>query len=482
MTRPRPLFGRIPACPPGTVGQARVLAGAGLLLLLAGAGCARSPAPPAGNLVVVCIDTLRTSHLGAYGYRRATSPAIDALAARGALFRSAQSPSNWTVPAVGSILTGRLPSEHGAHLGAGPRELGRAPEAPRSLRQDLPLLSELLARQGFATALWSGNPYLYGRFKDGFQTATVGRADGDAQIDAILAWLAARGGGRFFLYWQIMDLHQPLDPPAALERRFAADAPPGFPSEKVRDWDFARLEDDATPAFRAYREQRTALYDATLVHVDELVRRLLDELRRAGLERSTLVVVTADHGEEFWDHWREERALADDPRGIWGIGHGHTMYQELLHVPLVFAGPGVAAGARSPCPVDLLDLVPTALARLGLPPLPGARGRDLSPLLAGDHPPCAARPLLAEAPAYGPDSFALRLGRFKLVRRGEQVVRLYDLAGDPEERTDLAPRRPDAVAQLTALARAARGPAASATPETVLDEKVRADLRALGYL
>ena len=76
-------------------------------------------------------------------------------------------------------------------------ELGRAPEAPRSLRKDLPLLSELLARQGFATALWSGNPYLYGRFKDGFQTAEVGRADGDAQIDAILADLKPRGSWRF---------------------------------------------------------------------------------------------------------------------------------------------------------------------------------------------------------------------------------------------------------------------------------------------
>lgn len=463
--------------PPGR-GWAGVVVGVALLAL----GCARSPAPPADNLVVIVIDTLRASHVGAYGYSRPTSPALDALAARGVLFRTAQSPSNWTVPSVGSLLTGAFPSQHGAHLGDGPRELGRAPEAPRSLSPSVPLLSEILTRAGFQTALWSGNPFLYGRFREGFGTVRAGRADGGEQIGEILDWVRANRERRFFLYWQIMDLHQPLDPPAELERRFAPDAPPDFPDEKTRDWDFGRLESDADRAFLRYRTLRTALYDATILHVDGLVGRLLEELRASGLQSSTLVVVTADHGEELWDHWREERALADDPRGIWGIGHGHSMYQELLHVPLLIAGPGARRGASSDCPVALTDVVPTVLARLGVPPAPHAAGLDLSGFLAGSARGCPQRPLLAEAPAYGPDSFALRMGHWKLVRRGDDLVQLYDLERDPGERTEVSALHPGLVTRLKGLAERLRAQASEVTPETVLDEKLREELRSLGYL
>jgi arylsulfatase A-like enzyme len=198
-----------------------------------------------------------------------------------------------------------------------------------------------------------------------------------------------------------------------------------------------------------------------------------------------LVVLTSDHGEEFWDHALEEATLGGDPRRLWGVGHGHSMYEELLRVPLVIAGPGVPAARLASCPARQVDVMPTALQLLGLPGSRAARGRSLVAVSLADLAgTCAELPALAESPAYGPDSGAVIWKGRKLISRYGRGELLFDLRNDPAERHDLAPGQPSLAAGMrTILGRelAAAGRLRSADAAQ-LDEETRRELRALGYL
>jgi arylsulfatase A-like enzyme len=282
-----------------------------------------------------------------------------------------------------------------------------------------------------------------------------------------------------------MDLHEPIEPPEPYFSLFEA---PGFGPRLPEDGKWAHMKETnlQDPAFLRYRAHHIAVYDGALRYVDSQVERLLARLRQLGLERDTLVVVTSDHGEEFWDHAILERTLAEDPRGFWGIGHGHTMFQELLHIPLIFRGPGVRAGTAIDCPVGQIDVAPTALELLGLPPEAGMRGRSLAPLLWGSSTDaCDERVQIAESPAYGPDSTAVSWKGEKLILRHAAKPFLYDLRRDPRERDDLSERRPQAVAGLRHMLEAERpeGGVIPSSGEIIpLDEDKAAELRALGYL
>lgn len=458
--------------------RTRRIAPLALTALLAACAPERFEAP---NVVVICIDTLRADHVGAYGYRRPTTPVIDAVAARGVLFEQVQSASNWTVPAVASIFTGRLPRSHGAVVPGALKHLGSVPKAPNEIAREVPVLAEILRDAGYRTALFSGNPYLYGRFQAGFDRAVVKSADADAHLPGILAWLGATRGERFLLYWQIMDLHQPIDPPAESANLFVRDPPPGFPEDIHRGWTFGNLREEEEPGFRRYAELKTGLYDGALRWVDDRISHLLSALDDLELTGDTLVVITSDHGEEFWDHFQEQAASGADPRGIWGIGHGHTMYQELLRVPMIVAGPGIAEDRRVRCPVSSVDLFPTILSVLGVPAVPND-GRDLSAFVGSGPPQCTERPLLSAAPAYGPESGAVRAGDLKLIWRDGAPPLLFDLAADPSERRNLAGHRPEDVRRLSGMlpkVTAGRRPAGEAR---TLDDALLEELRSLGYL
>ena len=158
-------------------GRAGVIATLAVLLAIGltaiGTGC-RKPrvAVPVRNLVVICIDTLRADHVGAWGYERATTPAIDALARRGVRFANAFSTSSWTVPSVASILTSLPPALHGAGVFGQVRQLSET-QPPHQVSAEIPMLAQHVSALGYRTALFSANPFLYGRFKDGFETAVV---------------------------------------------------------------------------------------------------------------------------------------------------------------------------------------------------------------------------------------------------------------------------------------------------------------------
>ncbi|HEY8019700.1 MAG TPA: sulfatase [Thermoanaerobaculia bacterium] len=469
-------------------------ASACIALAAAAAACmacaspAAAPAPgPARNLIVVCIDTLRADHVSAYGYPRPTTPLADELARDGAVFTNAYAHSNWTVPSTASLLTSLYPSEHGAGIAGKVRLLGE--DTPiLQIRDGVETLAMRLRRAGFRSGLFSANPFLFGRFEAGFDTAEVGRRNAAQLTAAALRWLDGKASERFFLYLQYMDLHQPVEPPPPFFDLFPA-AEGGARGPQHGGWSFAGLRDQRDlddPAFRRYRAHRLALYDGALRFVDEEVRRLYRRLEATGRAQQTLVVITSDHGEEFWDHALAEGAIGADPRGFWGVGHGHSMYEELLRVPLILHGPGVAANRRVPCAVRQVDVVPTVLELLGLPSPAGIRGRSLGPLLRRSPAPeaCVETPRIAESPAYGPDSRAVTWKGRKLIARGDGGELLFDLRADPGERRDLAGAQPRLAATLRGLLQRELASAADRARSRALelDDRTKRDLRALGYL
>ena len=438
-------------------------------LLVAGAAAywlSRPRVPRIRRVVLISVDTLRPDHLGAYGYSRPTSPAFDALAARGVLFEDASSPAPWTLPAHATLLTGLYPGRHGlkAH--------------DRYLPPELETLATRLGRNGWVTAAVVNSHNLSARFglDRGFQEfryveEDVARREPErAIVDQALAWLKRHRDARLFLFVHSYDVHSDYASLPALERAFDT-SPPG-------------RADGTTRQLTAFREGRARLaaadakhlvdlYDAGIRQFDDELARLVDGMRQERLLDDALVIVTSDHGEEFFEHG--------------GVLHGRTQYEEVLRVPLVFVGPALPSGLRVAAPVSLLDVLPTTLALVGVPSPEVADGEDLRPLLRGAGPRrLLLRPLFGEADHNNrePDMLrSLRQGRLKLhLDRSTGALRLYDLADDPGERLDVAAARADAIVPLRELLdrflriQPVVAPALQLAPEEI--EK----LRALGYV
>jgi len=444
------------------------------------AAAAASPPRPADaarpNLVVYLIDTLRADHLGCYGYPRPTSPVIDRLAGEGVRVVDSRAQSSWTKPGVASVLTGLFPSQHGAEL--------RAERIPERIE----LLSERLTAAGYQTALFTTNANITKRFGfdqgwEEFHYLAHKRSGGrwehysSAEIHReVVGWLERRDPARpFFLFVHTLDPHDPYRPAEPFRARLA----PEVDVERAccARSNVLRALDPA--AARARARDAALLYDAEIAENDAAFGELLGELARRGLDAATAVLLTSDHGEEFYEH------------GGWK--HGFTLYEEQLRVPFVLRLPGRAhAGTVVDGPVDQIDVVPTFLDLAGLPATPELPGRSLLAALAGGGERAAARPSFARLERPGLELVAAEARSFKLIRaRGEWTppagrppVELYDLARDPGEGLDLARertlRRPF-LESLLRLHERALGPAAA--PETTpIDPDTERTLRALGYI
>lgn len=437
---------------------------------------APDPTPSAAgrpNILLVTVDTLRADHLGAYGYEEARTGSIDALAAGGLTFDQATVQSPWTFPSFASILTSRYPGELGLACG----DTLFAEIQRRRVDAEERILAEELKDAGYCTAAVLTNPWLLPHFGliqgfddfipvderqfhhiAGLKNLTVLKlshrfpiADrwlrtlyewitgpaGEAAVMEVCAervteeavrWLRDRRRAPFFLWVHYVDPHCPFDPPEAFQPDLA-----DFPAERREFLTSYNAEDIHTGLARLTRRDRealAALYDAEIAYVDECVGELFAELETLGLAGDTLVIFTSDHGEEFWDHG--------------GYQHGHTLYDELIRVPLIFRGPGVkAVPRRVAADVRLLDLMPTLLELAGRPPPPGTRGRSLAPHLAGE-----AGGQLEDVFAFSEGLYlteerkAVRGNGLKLIYRpGSEEYELYDLAKDPGERQDISQSR-----------------------------------------
>ncbi len=452
---------------PGT--GARVPLVLPLVLALALTAC-RTDSPglaPRGPIIVIAIDTLRADHLGLYGYERETSPRLDSLAAEGVVFEHAFATASWTLPSMTSLLTGTWPREHGAGYA---RTRGGRQRFSR-LREEVPTLAELLQDAGYATGAVANVGFMSPRFGfgRGFDTYDwVSSTDEESRragesVDRALAWIDANDDRPFFFMLHLFDPHRHFDAPEPFRGKF---------TEAYRDRygdTLATLESRLEAERQSDLEFHVAAYDEEIAYTDDQVGRFVDGLRDRGIWDEALVVMTADHGESLHDH--DER------------GHGGTLYNELIRVPLVVWG-AAPTGARERAPVSLVDFTPTALQWAGAPSPPGLPGVSLLGPLAGMEP-FPERLIAAEIEVNGSDVQAVIRWPYKLITGPDpESMMLFDLQRDFAERMDLVALSESTAAEtanelrqlLRNVRRRLRG------EEVQLDPAEVEELRALGYI
>ncbi len=423
------------------------------------AGC--GPEPPKPNVLLVSIDALRADRLSAYGYSRPTSPFLAELGASGTVFEHAFVNTHGTTPSHTTMLSGLHQGTHGVGL-----EGTRGGVVPSPIPAAVELLPEILRAAGYATIGVTdggnvGRQFGFARGFDVFDDRGGGMRRTGSRLEMALARARqARPRAPVFVFFHTYAVHSPYDPAPEFRRRLGiADAVPAAATRFLR----AHV-DDAAGVGDSRLAEISALYDAEIREADEELRLLLERLRGSGVLDRCLVLVTSDHGEEFGEHG--------------GLLHRGLLYDELLRVPLLVAGPGVPAGRRDARLVSTVDIVPTILTYLGLPVGSSLQGKSF---LGGDGAPRAER-VFAQ---YGASSFAIRTPQWKLIASSSGKLELYDLARDPGERRNLAAvdgaARDQLLGQLREW-RAGQRPVPQTAPELALDPEEIERLRALGYL
>ncbi|HKB07374.1 MAG TPA: sulfatase [Candidatus Polarisedimenticolia bacterium] len=441
------------------------------LVLLSGCGGAGRP-----NILLIVVDTARADRFSFAGYARPTSPEIAHLASEGTIYERAYTPAPWTLPAHASLFTGLFPSSHGADSGH------------LRLDDEFRTLAECLHDAGYRTQGYAANPWVgrqYG-LAQGFDTYEEIRKEGrggeedagakalNARVERFLEWRGDNPDARrqpFFIFINYLELHLPYDPPEPSGSRFLPAGVDRAAVERLRRFkhpDEVRYVLGLGGPSGDDLSILSDLYDGEIAYIDGRVGDLARFLREKGLLDETFLIVTSDHGEAIGDH------------GF--LDHKMNVFDELLRIPLVVRHPGtVKAGRRIREPVMLQDLYPTLLALAHAPPgqTPGgASGPRESFLLpgidglgapAGPARETGERTLVAEfarpiqfleiieqrfpEATIGPwdrELVAYRRGDEKLHWASDGRDRLYDLAADPGETTDLAVTRADRVRELTA--------------------------------
>jgi len=397
-------------------------------LLLFGCGGGGDPDLQDPDIVLILLDTVRSDHLSVNGYHRETTPVIDSLAASGIMWDRVQAQSSWTLPAMASIMTGLSQRSHDAGFAAG-EFYGIDPVLPT-----IPLLLKRNAR--YQTAAFYNVIFMNQDF--GFHTGFdhfdcqgfVGKAsirDAGMTVDDFLEWYdSSRDPERpLFTAIHFFDPHLPYSPPPPYDTLYSdPKADPLF----NRFWG-GRNQVEAVNLGEVEMtdeqlEIMVGLYDGEIAFTDTQIGRLITELDRRERLDNTVFVLVADHGEEFLDHG--------------GFGHGHTLYQELLDVPLIFCGRGIQPASRHDVAAHI-DLLPTLLGLAGVEKPIWAEGRDLfAGESSGDMRYVPSSNLI-----WSPyDLAALRMENRVIVGNPmEQEPVLYDLDSDPRQNEPLVPSR-----------------------------------------
>ena len=456
---------------------------AGAVLARGAAGLLDGPDGRRPNVLPISIDTLRADRLGAYGYERPTSPALDGrLANAGVVFEQTWSHSPKTTPSHMTMLTSLYECEHGIGLW----DKGRA----AALSPRVHTLAERLKNAGYDTAAFTAGAHMHRDrgFAQGFDVYKHGD-----QLRRALAFLDTHGRRPFFLFFHTYQVHDPYTPPATTMNAFATDPVPAIlrAIESIRDgvgsWEKAHriFWDSVDPTSPRDVRFVSDLYDAGIRRMDDTtLTPLLDRLDALDLAPETIVVFTSDHGEAFHEHGH---FLHDD------------LYVETLHVPLVLRWPGVLpAGRRVPMPARLVDLMPTILDLCGVAIPTQAEGTSLAnvargtettrPTATGSGP--APGVTISEYPSPpGRILQSVRTGRFTLIVDGTNV-QFFDHRSDPLEQQDIASVQPARVEIVLAHLRRWRGMCAARAPAfrprdvdaAGPDEETVRQLRALGYV
>jgi arylsulfatase A-like enzyme len=421
------------------------------------------------NVVLLSVDTLRADRLGAYGYQKQTAPAMDAQLAAGVTFEAAMAQRAATWPSLASLLTGLYPSAHGvAENGYG-------------FPDGLPTLPKVLHQAGYRTGAFLSN--MCDANHQGWDDfACSGGQDGKT-VHRAESWVGQLSKDKpFFLWVHLFGAHNPYynggDQGAQLD--------PGYDGP-VRPKKWALDAINKTKPALSERDLRhlDLLYDAAVQGSDRSIAAVVGALRAAGLLDRTVVVLTADHGEELYQHNRY-------------LFHSCSVYQTALHVPLGIAAPSLLkAGARVPQTVELIDVMPTLLDLVGVAAPREQHGRSLVPYLERPDAGGPGKPAFSE---YGASTLrTVAADGFKLIDNPDGYdpvcipeapphhypigrAELYDLRHDPGEQKNLAAADPARVAALQKLLRQRFSGLARRAPQGELPEKIRKQLKALGYV
>ena len=412
------------------------------------------------NLILVSIDTLRADRLGAYGYDRDTSPAIDALARRGVRFETAIAESSWTLPSHVTLMSGLPPALHGVTV------------PTRKVSPDVPLLAEVLRDDGFRTIGLTAGRFLAERF--GFDRGFE-HFNGDNLSFARALGMASKriaeidAAERFFVFIHTYAVHCPYDPPPKYAARFATRPAADRIDTRGRCGHPHYNRMSLTPGQARFISDR---YDGSIRYADDVLGEFLERLERSGRLATTLVAITSDHGEEFLEHGK--------------IGHRGTLYIQSVRVPWLMAGPGLPPSVVAE-PVSLADVMPTLLDLLGVSP-PPMRGISMLPVIRGEREANRDR-LVFSQNDWGLPGYGAVVGNHHIVVDNLRArARLYDWRADPDEQDDRAGRDAERTRELFLTARARfndlnRDPARiAADPVGEVSPEDRAQLEALGYI
>lgn len=452
-----------------------------LIALLAVAACDGGAQPEADsrpNILLIVVDTLRADHLSQYGYGLQTGVGLDSFTQDAHQFLNAYSVSPRTGPSTASLLTGLAPETHGVFNSRNP------------LPSSVDTLAERLSAAGWSTVGFSHNAVVGSRsgFGQGFESFTDYEGgvraypDVSELVQGATEWLATRDDRPFFMYLHAMNVHGPYETPESHSGDLLGRPPAQgfeFYGPLMKGVMRGGLANRArvTPEFLTSLQEQ---YDSAIRYTCDQLARVLERLREAGTYDETLVILTADHGEELFDHG--------------GFGHAYTLHREVLHVPLFVKLPGQRSRRMQSSPTSLLDIHPTLLSLVGLDVPVGLHGRSLAQLLGGESGEEGLtdvdRSIYFQESSLRMAGRALLAGDLKLIEidrdyeQRKDVRQLFDLRTDPEERHDLASERPEVVEQLARrLAERSRlYERTEDAPTEPVGEPIDEDLlRALGY-
>jgi arylsulfatase A-like enzyme len=432
---------------------------------------ASEPRPGAPSILLVVVDTLRADRVGVYSNKTGRSPHLDRRAPGAAIFERAYAPSPWTVPTFGSILTGRMPSEHrGGTRSRWNSGVARAEiDDTGRLDRSLPTLAGTLARAGYATAAVVDNPVLHPDvgLDGGFGVYRAEKLDMEAPetleiLRWSLSWMVSQGSSPFFLMINLIDPHLPYDalPPFRGSETRRMNSRLALPFNDI--WPIRAGELVMNPQDEAFV---TAAYGEEVAALDDALGGFFRDMEQRGVSENLMVVLTSDHGEELFDHG--------------GFEHGHTVYDELLHVPLLVWGPGVVPG-RIGEPVSLVDLFATICDASGVVDCPATSGVSLWPRLSRGE--TVKQPMiLAESTLYGPEQKAAIVWPYKMTYDlGSKRERIFNLQEDPGEMSPLASEPGSGPLLRAAIDKMVER--TSIPTETIqVGDAMRERLRSLGY-
>ena len=430
------------------------------------------------NVVLLVLDAARAQAFGCYGYGRATTPEIDRIASEGVVFERAFTPAVYTLGAMSSVWTSQHPDRHHSTV-------SYADPLPR----DRLTLAETLGARGLVTAGFVANAVAgpvhgfdrgFSEFHEVYRMFDDLGSRGAAFARVLPPWLQEHRAERFFLYAHFREPHFPYDPGPPFDTQFGPDAPLTVAQRRDKTWytDVNQGRVTPTPDEIAHLVR---LYDGNLAYVDREVGALRRALEAQGLWERTVLIVTADHGEQLHE------------KGY--VSHSAQVYEQSTHVPLIVRVPGGPRGLRVGHLVDQLDLAPTVLDLFGARDTPFAKqaqGTTLLPMLAGAGPRTGGADgegvLALSRTVWDRPVYALRDLGFKLVydtRTGREE--LYDVAADPGETTNLAGAQGVRAAyyrqtlqqMLAALRQAPAGPAG--VPAAPPSKEQCENLKSLGY-